>query len=41
MKNQVEKTAYETPVVEVFEVIVEKGFAASSGDGGQTPDYDI
>lgn len=31
---------YVAPEVEVIEVEVEKGFAAS-GDGGTTPDYDI
>lgn len=30
---------YESPIVEVIEVEVEKGFATS--DGGFTPDYDI
>lgn len=30
---------YESPIVEVIEVEVEKGFATS--DGGTTPDYDI
>ncbi len=31
---------YEIPQVEIIEVEVEKGFAASP-DGGETPDYDI
>lgn len=34
-----ESIMYEAPQVEVVEVEVEKGFAAS--DGGTTPDYDI
>ena len=29
---------YVAPVVEVVEVEVEKGFAGSLGEGGQTPD---
>ena len=33
--------AYEIPQVEIIEVEVEKGFAASPEDGGETPDYDI
>lgn len=33
---------YETPQVEVIEVVVEKGFAVSpGGDGGTTPDMDV
>ena len=32
---------YETPLVEVIEVEVEKGFAASDEDGGKTPDLDV
>lgn len=31
---------YVVPQVEVIEVEVEKGFAASE-DGGETPDYDV
>ena len=30
MKNQVEKMIYEAPMVEIIEVEVEKGFAASN-----------
>ena len=32
---------YEAPLVEVIEVEVEQGFAASPGDDATTPDYDI
>lgn len=39
MKITNELLAYEAPQVEVIEVEVEKGFAAT--DGGKTPDYDI
>ena len=36
-----ESAKYETPQVEVIEVEVEKGFAATDGDGAETPDMDI
>ena len=39
MKMVNELFAYETPQVEVIEVEVEKGFAAT--DGGDTPEMDI
>ena len=34
MKNQLEKDIYETPIVEIIEVEIEKGFAASNPNGG-------
>ena len=36
-----ELITYEAPQIEVIAVEVEKGFAASPGDGGETPDYDV
>ena len=41
MRMEKDLLTYETPEVEVIEVEVEKGFANSPGDGGNTPDYDI
>ena len=32
---------YEAPVVEIIEVEVEKGFAASTSTGGQLPEWEI
>ena len=34
------KEMYLAPEVEVLEVMVEKGFAGSIGEGGQTPPID-
>lgn len=39
MEYKFYKAGYETPVVEVLHVEVEKGFAVS--DGGDTPEYDV
>ena len=38
MKNQVEEMIYEVPIIEIIEVEVEKGFAASDTTSGGVND---